>query len=75
MTYEFKCTDCDNHFDVQATIAEKEAGLKPICPQCGSGNTVQRFSIFGMSRGAPGAFSIPSSGCGFGGASGSSCCG
>jgi putative FmdB family regulatory protein len=75
MTYEFRCKDCDHGFEVQATIAEKEAGLKPLCPNCGSQNTVQRFSSFGMFRGNGGTLGAPTCGCGSSGSLGSTCCG
>ncbi len=32
--YEFKCEDCGRHFDVVASLAEFDAGLKPVCPGC-----------------------------------------
>ena len=44
MIYEFRCTRCGRRFEVYATLAEKEAGLSPACPSCGSAE-VQR--IFG----------------------------
>lgn len=33
--YSFTCETCDTRFEVRATIAEKEAGLRPSCPVCG----------------------------------------
>lgn len=36
MIYEFRCSRCGRRFDVYATLAEKEAGLSPACPSCGS---------------------------------------
>lgn len=36
MIYEFRCSRCGRRFDVYATLAEKEAGLSPTCPSCGS---------------------------------------
>jgi len=32
--YAFQCEDCDEIFEVRASIREKEAGLKPECPKC-----------------------------------------
>lgn len=40
-TYSFQCQDCQEVFDVYATFKEKEAGLKPQCPQCQSKKTRQ----------------------------------
>jgi len=41
--YEYRCGDCGKKFDVLAGIAEKEAGLKPGCPKCGSRDCRQVF--------------------------------
>ena len=35
-TYEYHCTDCGSKFEVRASMKEKEKGLKPVCPTCGS---------------------------------------
>jgi putative FmdB family regulatory protein len=37
--YEFVCTDCAEHTDVFASLAEKEAGLEVTCHACGSDRT------------------------------------
>lgn len=34
--YAFRCEDCGEEFDVRASFAEKQAGLDPACPVCGS---------------------------------------
>ncbi len=34
--YDFQCETCHTVFTVRATIKEKEANLKPTCPQCQS---------------------------------------
>lgn len=34
--YDFQCTQCNEVFEVRATIREKEAGLRPECPICKS---------------------------------------
>ena len=34
--YEYQCQHCETVFEVRATFKEKEAGLKPECPQCHS---------------------------------------
>lgn len=44
--YEFSCEDCGKKFDIVATLAEKEAGLNPACPNCGGGKVRQIFGRF-----------------------------
>lgn len=44
--YEYICTECGEKVEVQATIAEKEKGLKVICPKCGSKKMAQVFGSF-----------------------------
>jgi len=41
--YEYRCEDCGKKSDVLASIAEKEAGLHPVCPKCGSKDCRQVF--------------------------------
>lgn len=72
-TYEYGCIDCGERFEVAATIRQKEEGLKPGCPKCGSQKTAQIFTTAGVIRGGSGAGSLSPDGCGPG--SGSSCCG
>lgn len=43
-TYEFRCGDCDEVFDVRASLSEKEKGISPKCPGCGSENTGRVFA-------------------------------
>ena len=43
MTYEYQCKVCGGKFDVDASVAEKEAGLHPDCPSCGSKRAAQVF--------------------------------
>lgn len=66
MIYDYQCRDCGEVFEVQATLAQKEAGLKPQCPRCGSEQTVQIFRSvnigMGMKTAGGGNFSPP--GCG-----------
>ena len=72
MTYEYRCKDCARTFEVTATIAEKERGLHPKCPHCGSKATSQVFTSFGVLPGSGGrAAARPGGGC----APGSGCCG
>ncbi|TVR59381.1 MAG: zinc ribbon domain-containing protein [Spirochaetaceae bacterium] len=51
MTYDYKCAACSGAFEITATIAEKEAGLSPACPACGSTETRQVFTVFGIVSG------------------------
>lgn len=34
--YSFQCKQCDDVFELRATIREKEAGLTAECPNCHS---------------------------------------
>lgn len=47
--YSYKCQDCENKFEVDATIKEKEdlpeKTEKFNCPKCKSKNTKQSFSL------------------------------
>lgn len=45
-TYSYKCSDCGNNFNVEASIREKEEGKseKFACVKCGSKNIKQEFS-------------------------------
>jgi putative FmdB family regulatory protein len=44
--YSYKCADCENKFEVSASIKEKEEGGKKFnCPKCKSENTKQVFSL------------------------------
>ena len=44
--YSYKCKDCGNKFDVEASIKEKEeGGSKFYCPKCKSKNTKSVFSL------------------------------
>ncbi|MCM8819388.1 MAG: zinc ribbon domain-containing protein, partial [Candidatus Omnitrophica bacterium] len=69
--YEYLCLDCHNKFDVKATLAEKERGLKPECPKCHSKNTAQVFSNFMVMGGSKSENSNVGGGvrpgCGYGG--------
>jgi putative FmdB family regulatory protein len=40
--YEFECTQCKEKFEVFATLAQKEKGLAPRCPNC-DGDQVRRI--------------------------------
>jgi len=72
-TYEYVCSECQNKFDVYATMAEKEKGLKPECPNCHSKKTIQVFGSFTVTGGSKGGFN-PGSIPGCGPAAGPGCC-
>jgi len=60
--YEYFCQDCENKFDIKASLSEKEKGLKAKCPNCGGNKTVQVLgNFFTFSKGNGSGFS---SGCG-----------
>ena len=59
--YEFKCGGCGHKFEVEATLKEKEKGLKNKCPACGSPKTERLFSSFSTVTKSGGAHP---SGCG-----------
>jgi putative FmdB family regulatory protein len=50
--YEFQCQDCGKKFETVATLAEKEAGLDPVCPKCGRKRVRQVFSRFTLLTGS-----------------------
>ncbi len=50
--YEYQCAGCGRKFDVIASLAEKEAGLKVKCPKCGSARANQVFSRFTLLTGS-----------------------
>ncbi len=65
-TYEYQCTDCGSKFEVRASMQEREKGLKPDCPTCGSTRAVAVLSIVAIGSGRGAGWS----GCG----SGPGCC-
>ncbi|WP_324717452.1 zinc ribbon domain-containing protein [Carboxydochorda subterranea] len=75
MIYEYRCKQCSKRFDVHATLAEKEAGLSPVCPSCGSTDVARLFGnimVLRSSRGGDGdAGSGDDGGLGDGGGPGS----
>lgn len=66
--YAFRCEACAQPFDVRATFAEKQAGLTPVCPTCGSHRVKQVMTagllISGGPRTASGAGCAPGAGAG-----------
>jgi len=68
--YEYVCPGCKEKVEIFASISQKEKGLKPMCPKCGSEKMIQVFGGFsiGSSRGSSGgSFCPPTAGPG--------CCG
>ena len=62
MIYEYVCRACGHRFEVWATVAEKEKGLKAACPSCGDKDIRQAlgsFAIGGRSRRG----NLPACGC------------
>lgn len=51
-TYTYKCLDCDNVFEIEATIQDKEENIgdKFICPKCKSESIKQEFSMTNFFR-------------------------
>lgn len=51
-SYNFKCSDCENEFTVDATLQEKEEGTseKFTCPKCHSQNVKSEFSAINFIR-------------------------
>jgi len=70
-TYEYVCTECLEKIEVSASLAEKEKGLKVVCPKCGGTKTAQLFGSVSVLKGSRGNSSAPMCGPG----SGPSCCG
>ncbi len=53
--YDFRCTVCDEVFEVRASIKEKETGLRPKCPKCHNPETKQVVTAGLVIRGRDGA--------------------
>lgn len=70
MIYAYRCEACGEQFTVRATLAEKERGLYPHCPVCGSRDVAQEFGSVGVIRSGGGGGSAPFCGPG----SGAGCC-
>jgi len=80
VVYEFRCRQCSSLFEVHATLREKEQGLSPECPQCGSGDVGRVFSpvLFlrtGSGSGTGNGAGLTGSFGAGGGSSGGCCCG
>ena len=63
-TYKYACPDCATTFEVTASDEEKEGGLNPACPKCGSKSAVQAFGdVAAQSGGADSPECGPECGC------------
>jgi len=64
-TYEFICEECGQRFEVFATFRQKEQGLQPFCPECGSQRVRQTIGslMFITRSGSPMPFSGNGGGC------------
>ena len=62
-TYEYRCTDCTNDFEREATVAEYEDGLDARCPECGSQQTARRLGSVMISMGDSASGDAPQGGC------------
>lgn len=71
MIYAYHCEACGTDFTVRATLAEKERGLSPDCPACGSRQVEQDFASVGIVRSGGGRGPAPLCGPG----AGPGCCG
>ncbi|NMC11466.1 MAG: zinc ribbon domain-containing protein [Chloroflexi bacterium] len=71
--YDYRCDHCQTVFEVRASFKEKEAGLKPKCPQCYSHETQQLLTSGLFLRSGDNDMPLGSSGCGPN--AGLGCCG
>jgi putative FmdB family regulatory protein len=71
--YEYFCQECENKFEIKATLTEKEKGLKPECPKCHSQEAIQTFGHITVIGSTKDSFTTsPSPCCGPG--AGPTCC-
>ena len=64
--YLFACEDCGRTYEIQASMQDKEAGLKPNCPDCDSERSRQLIATsFSIRKGSGDSTSgcNPGSGC------------
>jgi len=58
--YNYECQDCQQVFEVMASIKDMEKGDFP-CPKCGSQKTKRLFDGFGFCNGSGGNGNMPAS--------------
>lgn len=51
-TYEYRCTDCEHDFALNASVAEYDDGLNAQCPKCGSDKVQRRLGSVMISGGS-----------------------
>ena len=69
--YEYQCQVCRTAYEVRASFQEKQAGLSPVCPKCGSAEARQIITA-GLLIRAGSDERGPACGCGQN--SGTGCC-
>lgn len=62
--YDFYCENCHLEFAIRATIQQKEAGLRPECPQCRRQSVRQVITAGLLLRGQSRSTDAPTSCCG-----------
>ena len=72
--YAYQCEQCEEVFEVRATIKEREAGLHPACPQCQSTHVKPKITAGLVVHGSDGG-RLASSPRGCGPNAGPGCCG
>lgn len=60
--YEYRCTDCDERFEVLQRMGDGAAGVE--CPSCGAPRVERQLSTFAGSAGNGGATAAAGGGCG-----------
>ncbi|NMA62154.1 MAG: zinc ribbon domain-containing protein [Firmicutes bacterium] len=48
--YDFRCEKCQHAFEANVSLKDKEAGVKPSCPNCESKEVSQIFRPLGFIR-------------------------
>ncbi len=72
-TYEFRCKECDNYFEVVTSMAEKarrELEHEIVCERCGGNDVEQVFGGFSILSGMSVKGSAADGGCCGGGTCG-----
>ncbi len=52
MFYDYRCTKCEDIFEVKMSLSEKENGAAVACPNCGSNETRQMISALNIGGGS-----------------------
>lgn len=51
-SYDYVCQDCEEPFEIHASISEYSKGMKPRCPNCGSRKAIRTFTSFNILAGS-----------------------